>query len=132
MRTLKLITILVSGWLVTGCAQLGRPIADVALAAGGAVVGHRLGDGNALATAAGAAVGVGAAETIYALRKKGERKAMERGIIKGRSDGIKEIYWNLQEAQRNRPGAAENFEVIVPGQQAGGILLNNTTKTIGN
>lgn len=132
MKNLRLIAILASCGLLTGCAQLGRPIADAAFAAGGALVGNQLSDGNALATAAGAVAGVGASETFFALKTKGERKALERGLIKGRSDGIKEIYWNLQEEQRTRPGAKQTFEVSVPSHQAGGILLNNTTKTIGN
>lgn len=131
MKNLRLIAILTSCGLLTGCAQLGRPIADAAFAAGGAIVGNQLSDGNALATAAGAVAGVGVSETFFALKTKGERKALERGVIKGRSDGIKEIYWNLQEEQRNRPGLQQNFEVNVSGRQTGGILLNETKKQIG-
>lgn len=132
MKTLRLIAILTSSGLITGCAQLGRPIADAALAAGGALVVHKLSDGNPVATAAGAVAGVGISESVYALKTKGERRALEQGLVKGRSDGIKEIYWNLQEEQRNRPGSGENFEVNVPGHQAGGILLNDTKKQIGH
>lgn len=132
MKNLRLIGILTSCGLLTGCAQLGRPITDAAFAAGGAIVGNQLSDGNALATAAGAVTGVGISETFFAIKTNGERKALERGRIKGRSDGIKEIYWNLQDEQRNRPGLQQNFEVNVPSRQTGGIRLNETTKTIGN
>ncbi len=131
MKTLRLIAILASSGLISGCAQLGRPIADAALAAGGALVGHKLSDGNPLATAAGAVAGVGISESVYALKTKGERKALEQGFTKGRSDGIKEIYWNLQEEQRNRPAIPQIFEVNVSGRQTGGILLNETKKHIG-
>jgi len=59
--------------LFTGCAAT-RPIADAALGAGGAYVGHELSDGNPIATAAGAAGGVLVSEGLHhAARKQAER-----------------------------------------------------------
>ena len=131
MRAIHFIAILASGMLFTGCAQLGRPIADAAFAATGAWVGHAVSDGNALATAGGAMAGVGVSEGFFALKTRGERQALDRGFIKGRSDGIKEIYWNLQEEQRNAIGATQTFEVNIPEHRTGGVLLKPTPKTIG-
>jgi uncharacterized protein YcfJ len=123
-----------SGFLVllslafTGCAQLERPLTDAALAAGGAAVGNQIGHGDPLATAGGAAAGVLVGEGIHAWKTRREQSAYRQGFEKGRSDGIKQLYWNLQAQHRNPPD--QRFEVTVPEHQDGGVLFNETKQTI--
>lgn len=87
--------------LLTGCAQLQRPLTDAALGAGGAWAGYELSDGNPAAAAAGAAGGVLLGEGFHAWRSKSEQKAYQRGFQKGRSDGVKQLYFNLRAQHRD-------------------------------
>lgn len=115
---------------LTGCAQLGRPLTDATLAAGGAVAAHELSHGNPLATAGGAAAGALLGEGIHAWKTRSEQRAFQHGFEKGRSDGVKHLYWNLQETQRNPPGLSQPFEVNVPAREEGGVRFNATKQTI--
>ena len=96
--------------LFAGCASLTRPITDATLGAAGAWIGHELSDGNPLATAGGAAAGVLVGEGILAWKSKRELDSYQRGFVKGRSDGIKQLYWNLQAEQRHPISATNTFE----------------------
>ena len=118
--------------LLTGCASLVRPLTDATLGAGGALLGHKLSGGDPLATAGGAAAGVLAGEGIHALKNRGEQKAYANGFQKGRSDGVKQLYWNLQAEQRNAPGFPQTFEVRVPAHREGEVLFNETKQGIRN
>lgn len=118
--------------LLTGCASLVRPLTDATLGAGGALLGHQLSGGDPFATAGGAAVGVLAGEGIHALKNRSEQKAYANGFQKGRSDGVKQLYWNLQAEHRNAPGFPQNFEVRVPTHREGEVLFNETKQTIRN
>src|SRR6266545_2537589 len=73
--------------LFTGCAAT-RPIADAALGAGGAYLGHELSNGDPLATAAGAAGGVIVSEGLHYAAKKQSDKAFAAGYDKGKSDAV--------------------------------------------
>ena len=116
--------------ILSGCARIGRPLTDASLGAGGALLGHELSDGNPLATAGGAAAGVLLGEGIHAWKNRNEQRAYTRGFEKGRSDGVKQLYWNLQDLQRNPTGPAREFEVVVPEHRDGGVLFKETKQTV--
>lgn len=118
--------------LLAGCAQLARPVTDAAFGAGGAYLGHQLSDGNPLATAGGAAGGVLLAEGIHAWKSGQERKAFSSGYTQGRSDGVKQLYWNLQEQQRADPTEerVSLYEVTIPEHWEEGLLVQPTRRLI--
>jgi len=118
------------GISMTGFSQFGWPLTDATLAAGGAVAAHQLSHGNPLATAGGAAAGVLLGEGIHAWKTRSEQRAFQHGFERGRSDGVKQLYWNLQESQRNQPGFAQPFSVNVPAREEGGVRFNATQQTI--
>lgn len=101
--------------LLAGCASLTRPLTDATLGAAGAWIGHELSDGNPLATAGGAAAGVLVGEGVHAWKSKRDQDSYERGFIKGRSDGVKQLYWNVLQAGQRRPlGSTNTFEAAAP------------------
>jgi hypothetical protein len=85
--------------LFTGCAAT-RPIADAALGAGGAYVGHELSNGDPIATAAGAAGGVIVSEARHYGAPKQAEKAYPTGYDKGKSDAVKQQSWLYVSMQR--------------------------------
>ena len=87
--------------LLTGCAGMERPLTDAALGAGGGYLASELSDGNPAVSAAGAVGGGALGEGIHALKTRSERKSFSDGYRRGRADGIKQIYWNLVDQQRN-------------------------------
>src|SRR5687767_7318156 len=78
--------------LIAGCSST-RAVSDMALGAGGAILGHQLSDGSPLATAGAAAAGVLASEGLHYAAKKESRKAYAAGYDKGKSDAVKQQYW---------------------------------------
>lgn len=115
--------------IATGCAAT-RPISDAVLGAGGAFLGHELSDGNAIATAAGAAGGVLLSEGLHFLAKKETQKAYSAGYDKGKSDAVKQQYWlyvSLQR-QRNRVESVRLYPVQLPEQRLDGVIFQPTTK----
>lgn len=85
--------------LFAGCATT-RPVSDVALGAGGACPGDELSNGDPLATAAGAAGGVIAIETLHCAERKQSEKAYATGYDKDKSDAVKQHYWLYVSMQR--------------------------------
>ncbi len=138
-HTLKLYTsnILLAAFAVglfAGCAAT-RPISDVALGAGGAYLGHELSGGDPLATAVGAAGGVILSEGLHYAAKKQSEKAYAAGYDKGKSDAVKQQYWvmvNQQKAAEGQPfdERISLYEIPVPEQQIGGVILKPTTKIL--
>src|SRR5438046_9442369 len=117
--------------LFAGCAAT-RPIADTALGAGGAYLGHELSNGDPLATAAGAAGGVLVSEGLhYAARKQAE-KAYATGYDKGKSDAVKQQYWLYvsMQKQRNQVGSVRLYPVQLPEQRTDGATFHPSTKTL--
>ena len=100
--------------LLTGCASLTRPFTDATFGAAGAWIGYKVSDGNVAASAGGAAAGVLVGEGIHAWKSKSEQDAYARGVVKGRSDGIKQIYWNLQAEQRHPLRSTNTFDAVAP------------------
>lgn len=107
--------------LLAGCASLTRPFTDAGLGAVGAWIGHQVSDGNVAATAGGAAAGVLVGEGIHAWKSKREQDAYTRGLVKSRSDGIKQIYWNLQAQQRHPVRSTNTFEAVAPETRNGSV-----------
>ena len=87
--------------LLTGCAGMERPLTDAALGAGGGVLASELSDGNPAVTAIGTVSGIAVGEGIHAMKTRSERKSFSDGYRRGRADGIKAIYWNLVDQQRD-------------------------------
>lgn len=118
--------------LLASCAQLGRPLTDAALGAGGAYAGYALSDGNPAAIAGGAAGGVLLGEGIHAWKKGQEKKAYGTGYVQGRSDGVKQLYWNLQEQQSAEPEEerVRLYEVTIPEHTEDGALVKPTKRLI--
>ena len=106
------------------------------LAAGiGAVAGNKLSNGDPLITAAGAAGGVLLGETLNYANDSHAKKAYEQGLDKGRSDAVKQQYWVMVNQQKAAEGQSFDehislFEIPVPEQQIGGVILKPTTKIL--
>ncbi len=115
--------------LFAGCAAT-RPIADAALGAGGAYVGHELSDGNSIATAAGAAGGVLVSEGLHHAARKQAEKAYATGYDKGKSDAVKQQYWLYvsMQKQRNQVGSVRLYPVQLPEQRVDGVTFQPSTK----
>ena len=117
--------------LFAGCAAT-RPIADTALGAGGAYLGHELSNGDPLATAAGAAGGVILSEGLHYAAKKQSEKAYAAGYDKGKSDAVKQQYWLYvsMQRQRNQVGSVRLYPVQLPEQRIDGVTFQPSTKLL--
>ncbi len=117
-------------FLVAGCAAT-RPVADMAMGAGGGLIANQLSHGNPGLTAAGAAGGVMLSEGAFYLSGKASDKAYVTGYEKGRSDAVKQQYWILihqQQQPRTPPDNVSLYAIPVPEQNLDGVTLNPTTK----
>jgi len=117
--------------LFAGCAAT-RPIADTALGAGGAYLGHELSNSDPLATAAGAAGGVILSEGLHYAAKKQSDKAYAAGYDKGKSDAVKQQYWLYvsMQRQRNQVGSVRFYPVQLPEQRIDGVTFQPSTKLL--
>ena len=115
--------------LLSGCAAT-RTISDVGLGAGGAALAHELSDGNAVATAAGAAGGVLLSEGLHYAAKKQSEKAYVTSYEKGRSDAVKQQYWLYvsMQKQRNQVANVRLYPVKLPEQRIDGVTFKPSTK----
>jgi hypothetical protein len=116
--------------LFAGCA-VTRPIADTALGAGGAYLGHELSGGDPLATAAGAAGGVILSEGLHYAAKRQSDKAYAAGYDKGKSDAVKQQYWlyvAMQQQRRNQVANVRLYPVKLPEQRIDGVTFQPSTK----
>jgi hypothetical protein len=131
MRKLTLCILAVAP-LLGGCAGLGRPVADAALGAGGGYLGDKLSGGNPAAIAGGAAGGVLLSEGAQAWKSHGEKAAYTNGYTLGRSDGVKQLYWNLQQQQRSHQDApsVHLYNVTIPEHFEDGVLVQPETRTL--
>ena len=133
MKTFTLIALAFIPLFLTGCAAT-RPISDIALGAGGAVVANELSHGNPAITAAGAAGGVLVSEGLHYASQKQADKQYTAGYEKGRSDAVKQQYWILVNQQKTKDGQNQEnvryYEIPVPEQTVDGAILNPTTKLL--
>ena len=126
----KLLFVTLIACLFAGCAAT-RPISDVALGAGGAYLGHKLSNGDPLATAAGAAGGVILSEGLHFAAKKQSDKAYAAGYDKGKSDAVKQQYWlyvSMQHQQRGQDDSVRLYPVQLPEQRIDGVTFQPSTK----
>jgi hypothetical protein len=116
-----------------GCAA-SRPIGDLALGAGGAVLADKFSHGNPVITAAGAAGGVLVSEGLHYASQKHSDNAYTSGYEKGRSDAVKQQYWILINQQKEKAEQNQDnvryYEIPVPEQTIDGTILNPTTKLL--
>ena len=133
MKSFPLIALVFVPLFLTGCAAT-RPIGDIALGAGGAVLANELSHGNPAITAAGAAGGVLVSEGLHYASQKQSDKAYTTGYEKGRSDAVKQQYWILVNQQKEKAEQNQEnvryYEIPVPEQTIDGAILNPTTKLL--
>ncbi len=103
MKTKYSVSILAATFLLTGCADVFRPVTDVGLGIGGGFLANTLSHGDPAMTAIGAVGGVAAGEAINALNSNAKKSAFSNGYEQGRADGVKSTYWNQVEEQKNPP-----------------------------
>jgi hypothetical protein len=116
--------------LFVGCSTT-RPIADVAMGAGGGALASELSNGDPAITAAGAAGGVILSESLHYAAKKQSEKAFSSGYEKGRSDAVKQQYWILvgqQKSQNSSASSVRLYPIPVPEQTIDGVIMKPTTK----
>jgi uncharacterized protein YcfJ len=121
--------------LLAGCAGTTRVVTDTLAAGVGAVAGNKLGNGDPLITAAGAAGGVLLGETLNYANDANARKAYTRGFDKGRSDAVKQQYWVMVNQQKAAEGQTFDehislYEIPMPEQRIDGVILKPTTKVL--
>ena len=115
--------------LLGGCAGGAARIAgDTAAAAGGALIGHKLGKGKPLSTAFGAGGGVLLGESLRAGSRASAEKSYVAGYEKGQSDSAKRQYQALVERQRMAPQSDDAahlrlFDVPLPEREQNGVIL---------
>ena len=115
-----------------GCASAGRVVSNLAGAAGGALIGHKLGGGVPVWTAAGAAAGVAASEAVNVYKTNAEAKAHRTGYDQGRSDAVKQLFWmqqNLHNPQLSpQSDQVTLYPIPVPEQEVDGVVQQPTTQ----
>ena len=133
MKSFPLIALVFVPLFLTGCAAT-RPIGDIALGAGGAVLANEHSHGNPAITAAGAAGGVLVSEGLHYASQKQADHAFTNGYEKGRSDAVKQQYWILVNQQKEKAEQNQEnvryYQIPVPEQTIDGAILNPTTKLL--
>lgn len=135
MKMLPSLLVITLAAFLAGCAGTTRVATDTALAGVGAVVGNKLGDGDPLITAAGAAGGVLLGEAVNWASDNRAKRAYAQGFDKGRSDAVKQQYWVMVNQQKAAEGQTFDehislFEIPVPEQRIDGVILKPTTKIL--
>lgn len=115
-----------------GCSGLQRPLLDAGAGAGAGYLGDKLSGGNAAITAGSAAGGVLLSEGVQAWKTHGEKSAYTNGYTMGRSDGVKQLYWNLQQRQRDRDESPslQLYNITIPEHYENGVLVQPETRTL--
>jgi len=117
--------------LCIGCSAT-RTVSSVGLGAGGAAIGHQLGDGKILPTVLGGAGGVLLSEGIHHVAKTQTEKAFAQGYDKGRSDAVKQQYWLYVDQHRAKfpETRVRLYEIQMPEQRIDGVLFKPTTRNL--
>lgn len=121
--------------LAGGCAS-GRPmrmITNTIGSAGGAMLGHKIGNGEALPTAIGAGAGLLAGEALNFGRESAQERNFAAGYEKGQSDSAKRKYQLLVEQQRIAAADDERvtlLEVPLPERRVNGVHFAPATATL--
>ena len=131
-----LLSLLVSA-LLTSCAGISptRIVSNTVGAAGGALIGNKLSNGDPLITAAAAGGGALLSESLQAGSNATASKSYDAGYDKGRSDSPKQQFQSLNQQQRLGPQGDDRtnirtVEVPPPERQENGVILAPSTSTI--
>jgi uncharacterized protein YcfJ len=131
-----LLSVLASAMLAS-CAGVSptRIIGDTVGAAGGALIGNKLSNGDPLISAAGAGAGVLLSESLQAGSNAHAQKSYDAGYEKARSDSAKQQFQTLIDRQKTGLQLDDRqnvrlLEVPLPERQENGIILAPSTATI--
>ncbi len=137
MKNATLLLSLLAGATLASCAGVSptRIIGNTFGAAGGALIGNKLSNGNPLITTAAAGGGVLLSESLQAGSSAAARKAYDAGYDKARSDAAKQQYQTLNDRQRFGPQGDDRMhvrsvEVPLPEREENGVILAPSTATI--
>ena len=97
MKNATLLLSVLASVMLASCAGVSptRIIRNTVGAAGGALIGNKLSNGNPLITAAGAAAGTLLSESLQAGSNASANKAYDAGYEKARSDAAKQQFYEL-------------------------------------
>jgi uncharacterized protein YcfJ len=123
--------------MLASCAGVSptRIIGDTVGAAGGALIGNKLSNGDPLISAAGAGAGVLLSESLQAGSNAHAQKSYDAGYEKARSDSAKQQFQTLIDRQKTGLQLDDRqnvrlLEVPLPERQENGIILAPSTATI--
>jgi hypothetical protein len=137
MKNATLLLSVLASALLASCAGVSptRIIGDTVGAAGGALIGNKLSNGNPLITAAAAGGGVLLSESLQAGSNASRNKAYDAGYEKARSDFAKQQFQTLIDRQKTGLQLDDRqnvrlLEVPLPERQESGVILAPSTATI--
>ena len=123
--------------MLASCAGVSptRIIGDTVGAAGGALIGNKLSNGDPLISAAGAGAGVLLSESLQAGSNAHAQKSYDAGYEKARSDSAKQQFQTLIDRQKTGLQLDDRqnvrlLEVPLPERQENGVILAPSTATI--
>ena len=126
------ISLCLSVSLFASCAGSNDILSNTLSAAGGAIIGNQLSDGNDGWTAAGAAAGILLNEGVQHSNKKKTKQIYKIGYDKGRSDAVKQQYWMMVKAQSQDVSTTDFtfYNIPVPTHEAEGASLLPSLQTL--
>ena len=137
MKNATILLSIFAGALLTSCAGVSptRIIGDTVGAAGGALIGNKLSNGDPLISAAGAGAGVLLSESLQAGSNAHAQKSYDAGYEKARSDSAKQQFQTLIDRQKTGLQLDDRqnvrlLEVPLAERQENGIILAPSTATI--
>ena len=137
MKNATLLLSVLASAMLASCAGVSptRIIGDTVGAAGGALIGNKLSNGDPLISAAGAGAGVLLSESLQAGSNAHAQKSYDAGYEKARSDSAKQQFQTLVGRQKTGLQLDDRqnvrlLEVPLPERQENGIILAPSTATI--
>ena len=137
MKNATLLLSVLASAMLASCAGVSptRIIGDTVGAAGGALIGNKLSNGDPLISAAGAGAGVLLSESLQAGSNAHAQKSYDAGYKKARSDSAKQQFQTLIDRQKTGLQLDDRqnvrlLEVPLPERQENGIILAPSTATI--
>ena len=137
MKNATLLLSVLASAMLASCAGVSptRIIGDTVGAAGGALIGNKLSNGNPLITAASAGAGVLLSESLQAGSNASRNKAYDAGYEKARSDSAKQQFQTLIDRQKTGLQLDDRqnvrlLEVPLPERQENGVIFAPSTATI--
>jgi uncharacterized protein YcfJ len=137
MKNATLLLSVLASAMLASCAGVSptRIIGDTVGAAGGALIGNKLSNGDPLISAAGAGAGVLLSESLQAGSNAHAQKSYDAGYEKARSDSAKQQFQTLIDRQKTGLQLDDRqnvrlLEVPLPERQENGIILAPSTATI--